>query len=703
MPFWNNLLTHDTPTRGLCHTEKDGDGQDKCKGCNGVQRLFKIKKEWELQGNSKFPAKPETLHSSFLELADCAKKCVTCRIFHRALLLNQVTYRDATSLESDASHEVYAKLVEENGMIALRIDVETFGSTDWSAIVQCSDSKSVMTSKLPANAYSPDIEAQLGKWLHNCVESHWTCNAYSWSSDRNPTRLLHILSDTQVQLIESPQGHENKLKYTALSYCWGKGCTCIKTGCKCPKPEEKTGAYDELNDEDKRVIRAGKTTRGNIFSRYGGFSSSGLPATIRDAIVLTRRLQLEYIWIDSICIIQEDEDDFRKEAIKMQEAYGNAIFTICASSSFKATDSLLQERKAWSYDVRPCRFGNQWLSNTDMTFAEMQARSPLCARAWTLQEERLSPRIMFWAGQQMFWSCPEIQSNEMNLSHTSAKSAHSDTTNSPQSFLKSCTRGSEDAQHKAWQTIVESYSARRLTKPGDRFPALSGLATRYLEANKNNSDEYIAGLWRQTFQEDLGWSVFRPAARDAFPALQNMTPSWSWASLPGGTATKVKHNYENTPHFSLLKVEANSSAKFTNPIAGGAEVKSIWVRGRMREFLAKGSMSRRWDEVIRNKEGQEGYSFDDHIERAGWSSDLQAGLVVTYEPRRDVVISRLDYRQDFDRLQGGELQIRCLEISKSAMLLLERLNGSNYRRVGISHKYWPRFFDGTLPVDVRLW
>lgn len=278
---------------------------------------------------------------------------------------------------------------------------------------------------------------------------------------------------------------DEDIEYAALSYSWG--------------------SWDQLTKDEQRSIDDGKTTRANIQQRSQPFDCSELPVTIQDSIILMDRLYIEYIWIDTICIVQDDHEDWQHEAAKMHEVYGNSCFTLCVCSSDNAAEHLFRKREAWSPATKPCRLGDQWLSNYEISLEEIRTQSPISTRAWTLQEERLSPRVLYWSAHKIYWSCSISQYIEMGhipaLGTKSISRPLEDkrvspddlTQSSSQKFLISCRKGQRKRLHEEWLNVANSYIRRELSHTEDRFPALSGLASRYYLAQKG--DEYIAGLW----------------------------------------------------------------------------------------------------------------------------------------------------------------------------------------------------------------
>ena len=518
--------SHDPRPSGFCEISKGLDRQPICRGCKNVETLLEVHREQQRRGEYPPQAMSQRFHLNYKELNSCAKVCVTCRVFRQALLLKQVTHKESpTSMDQTSPLPIIASISPTTtwgnprfgAEVSISVSIGKAESYSSSAVVSCLDSNNLGSLTLPKEPKDPRIFEQVEKWLKNCTRSHPGCNNLHWSS-KNPKRLCRILSDSQLQLIHSPQKGE-RLGYTALSYCWG----------------DKT----LMSESEKDKIVEGMTTTHNLQLRSKFFDLTDLPETVQDAVILTRRLKIEYIWVDTICIVQDDLKDWEREAPTMHEVYGNARFTICASSSEKATDRLLQERECWSYATEPCRLSNKWIGSNDMSLNEMRARSPLSKRAWTLQEEYLSIRLLYWSSQRMFWSCAGGQDTESELAQRatarpsarrSARSPYEWNLKPSQRFLISCRNGESSHLHEDWLDVVESYTQRHLSKEGDRFTAVSGLASRYQLAQQG--DEYLAGLWRRTFAEDLAWSVTRAVNREDRKDLQDLIPTWSWASLP---------------------------------------------------------------------------------------------------------------------------------------------------------------------------
>lgn len=171
------------------------------------------------------------------------------------------------------------------------------------------------------------------------------------------------------------------VSWVALSYCWG------------PDVTKFTLTSDTF--EDFKV----------------GIALDKWPATLRDAIQVTQNLDLQYIWIDALCILQDSTSDWRTEAARMQDVYSGAAFTIIASESPSTTAGIFSSRPP--VILKPCelpfRDGKDkytiWLRPSYRNAVDMSSTSPLQTRIWTLQEGLLAPRSLSFRKDQLVWEC----------------------------------------------------------------------------------------------------------------------------------------------------------------------------------------------------------------------------------------------------------------------------------------------------------
>jgi serine/threonine protein kinase len=224
----------------------------------------------------------------------------------------------------------------------------------------------------------------LRQWLKNCNEHHqgFKCQLPEGTTFL-PTRLINVGPHQSATVRLHETRPSERFKYLALSHPWG-----TKPPWFC-------------------------TFRKNVENFKKGINVGDMPATFRDAIQITRELGYQYLWIDSLCIIQRDESDngdFDKEAASMEKVFGLADCVLAASSARRQKDGLLNEREGSQRPFvsipRPndsplyvCRF----LDN----FNDHVLEGPLNRRGWVMQERVLARRTIFFTDKQTYWQCGE--------------------------------------------------------------------------------------------------------------------------------------------------------------------------------------------------------------------------------------------------------------------------------------------------------
>ncbi len=705
----------------FCVLAKNVDQEYECYGCQIIGTMFRKRHELDSSRASTPRIVTCKFHNSFPELEYCAKRgCATCRVFQRALWLRQITKQEADRLgDPHQQDRVWARLqpTQARGTVyhldqtLLEIGIGDSPQERKTATVSCVLTQGKRPVNLDVRCTNDAIIEEGRQWLKGCHDpegSHTECKNLSWSL-HNPSNLVEIISGAgDLELVET--SNNPLVPYAALSYSWGSHLAKSKTE-KAQVNSHKT--TKDLKDEDGNILVKGG---GNLEERRNSFSTSLLPRTIGDVIKLTWDLGMRYIWIDAICILPGA--DWNDEASKMHEVYGNAYVTLAICSSEMATDGLLPARQAWQYRRDTCRlYSGQWLSNLDTRLNEIRLKSPLFTRAWTLQEERLSPRMMYISGQRIYWSCVHSQHTEMGHYSPQRLLEGPDTfqwMRHPQAFLAARRNKDVRGLHEQWPELVRVYAKRNLVQSTDRFPAFSGLAVRYIsmyeEMGSVKREEYLAGLWRQTFAEGLAWSV--DVAKPPLHNLWSIAPRWSWASVPLCSDIITQPNFEPVNEFKLLeKPNLGKQGQRDEPlevVKRGALIRSVKVYGRFRRLLSEGSLRKDW-EVIRAKNGQkDAFDFSSCIDKSVHSRNPNTGRIVMNEPRGKEVVGQLDYL--FSENGNDPLQIisdndmknmYCLQIGKSSMLLLMEDSGPDgeheaiwtYRRVGICNTVLDWFFD----------
>ena len=318
-----------------------------------------------------------------------------------------------------------------------------------------------------------------------------------------PTRLIDVgsLGNEQLRLFVPFPGSSGR--YAALTYCWGRSQHFVTTS---------------LTLEDNQR----------------GFHASSLPRTLRDAVRVTQKLGLRYLWVDALCIIQGDDhvalQDWTAEVIRMEDVYRNAFVTISAASS-PHCDGGLFGPCTWTLasctvtaagDTKGTVRGRVKVSidNGLMYFH----REPINSRGWTLQESMLSPRLLIYTAFGAMWRC------ERGCQRSSAIPCH---------YFIDPYRSIDirKPQVSKWSHIRENYCARGVTEPKDKLPALAALARNH---HRVTGDQYLAGLWESCLLSELLWLYEEisdhssPLAAGGRPP-EYRAPSWSWASIDGTT------------------------------------------------------------------------------------------------------------------------------------------------------------------------
>ena len=212
------------------------------------------------------------------------------------------------------------------------------------------------------------------------------------------------------------------MQYAALSHCWGGSSQRLTIRGSI----SANARFAQVEDSNERTeasiaLKPLTTTIRNVEDRMRSISMNILPATFRDAVTITRNLGLRYIWIDSLCIIQDSKEDWEHEAARMADVYKNSYVTIAAESASNCHEGILKQRN-FEFDPIEVPFNSQGHNiHTNLYLRPVQddwetsitgPRSKLCSRAWVLQESMLAPRTLHYGSQQMFWECKSFSHAE---------------------------------------------------------------------------------------------------------------------------------------------------------------------------------------------------------------------------------------------------------------------------------------------------
>jgi hypothetical protein len=337
---------------------------------------------------------------------------------------------------------------------------------------------------------------QIGAWLVACETGHERCHLASLSRTNQPINITFIdVIERRMVVATSAE------RYVALSYVWGKS----------KKYKAKMDTIDQL--------------------RVSGFLSKDnedIPFVLRDAMDIVQAIGQRYLWIDSICIVQDDPIN-QEQVYNMDRIYAGALFTLIALSAAHADSGLAGVR------LGTRRFSSlvEKIHDQDLTAAfpevgDVFESSVYATRGWTFQEHILSTRRLYITEHQAYWECAQ----EGWAEDTVGRSSFNSKLDPIKDLLD---RGQADLTKwfGFYEFLVQNYTRRMLSCPGDILTAFIGIASR-LEIW---CDERIAAgiplgpLFRALF--------FVPCAATSTTAPQRRIllgrnfPSWSWLAWHG--------------------------------------------------------------------------------------------------------------------------------------------------------------------------
>lgn len=372
--------------------------------------------------------------------------------------------------------------------------------------------------------------------LNECCHDHMHSHSLEFlraSDSYIPTRLLYIPADPSEGLIlrlkeNVPVG----AKYVALSHCWGSrenwpGCLSTNT---------------------------------NYESQLKCVPWETIPQTFQDAAIFSRKLGFEYLWIDSMCIIQDNEKDWQNESTQMYSVYSNAHITLAALHANDSHGGLFSRRPPGSlfslitagflgkrYQVQayiPPNERRDIQSKLGIRETAVTSRSyPLLNRAWVFQERLVSPRMLFFGQEELIWECPtglRCEEDPYSSALWSAGGGWGGQAVNPHGSLMqtyNTNPGGLVDLEALWFSLVESYSELKLSNPTDRLPAIAAIAQHFAQLSPGN--DYICGLWKNTLHLGLGFEIIRDkknsgphidTGRSLTSESRYTAPSWSWAT-----------------------------------------------------------------------------------------------------------------------------------------------------------------------------
>lgn len=383
-----------------------------------------------------------------------------------------------------------------------------------------------------------DIE----RLLKDCQLNHVDCGQRDHCLPRRLVELSGRAPGSLKARLVFREDLNPRARYFALSYRWG-------TGASIPY----------------------RTTEDNIKQHRSEIPWGLLTIAVQDAMRITYGLKRTYIWVDSLCIIQDDKADWQQEATQMGSIFTGSELTIAAASAEHSHQGLaLTVDGPRIYDLE-----NDIAIRWPAASLDLITESALYTRGWVFQEIVLSRRILNICSSQMYWHCCKFLRSEDGGRYSEKYFSHPATINS----------GSGQGIADKWQELIEHYSKTDFTYTVDRSPAILG-PMRMMQAETGKSP--IVGLWLETLGTDLAWRCLRRRATQS-PLLNG--PSWSWMCMDGEVDW-----YYGGKRPSMLEVLDSQVSWTGEPMLSALEMAMLRIKGQSMtvDLLLRSDNKRLW-------------------------------------------------------------------------------------------------------------
>ncbi|PVI06654.1 HET-domain-containing protein [Periconia macrospinosa] len=551
-----------------------------CETCQGLQKHLQV---FEERDQADRLAATQWVNTTLPSLRRSSANCRACALLVQAILLHHSRFSGADEESVGVVVESFESSTVEIAQDHLSIEVR-WKSASNGVDVQDEIKESYPDLKLeiftdqnehsPYSAIGPgrhiaetfldDAGVKASRDLINeCLTNHARCRHVKphVQPATLPKRVLDVLIDDPskgVRLHESQydevEEHYEYGEYLALSYCRGIGRGIPQTTSKTLK------AYKQ------------------------GIPWASFPRAFQEAILLTRSRGFRWLWIDSLCIIQDDPLERIAEAMNMGEIFGNAFVTLAATSSVDTSQGLFPPRDppfrlqtsdisrgspskvyvreqplhySFKTSFDPCTQITDWELPLN-TSRESDVQTPLLRRAWTYAERLLSPRVLHFTRSEMILECSEgyqcechrienptydpratdpIKQLFARIADATKKAAKSNdeqmdgvTSQLADTSITETRSQKREEALQIWTYIVTEYTNKRITYDADRLLAIAAVAKTF---SKFLDSGYIAGQWTCSTINLLWYPNDSTHCRRPKRIPSRNIPSWSWASIEG--------------------------------------------------------------------------------------------------------------------------------------------------------------------------
>ncbi|KAF2193474.1 HET-domain-containing protein [Zopfia rhizophila CBS 207.26] len=334
----------------------------------------------------------------------------------------------------------------------------------------------------------------LRNWLRQCEDHHGgNCSVPKWLGNAEQPSSLKVIDVKRKCIVNAPP----RCRYLALSYVWG-ACQTFRS-----------------------------TTVNNVqFRVENGIDKEIVPKTIMDAMKLVLSLGEQYLWVDALCITQDDDKDKAEQITQMDLIYANALLTIIAAGGKDAAAGLpgLSEGTR-SVKQGAVRISENWslMQTLSQGFDAHLQNSTWNSRGWTFQERLLSRRALFFTQDQVYWMCEMATWNEETILEPARPRCQ------VLSQALGCRDEWDDGDPKftmeALDTYITQYSTREFTYQSDALDGFSGILRRVAYQENEN---FHWGLPHTRFDQALTWKYGTKRRKEHCNVHRVPFPSWSW-------------------------------------------------------------------------------------------------------------------------------------------------------------------------------
>ena len=464
--------------------------------------------------------------------------------------------------------------------------------------------------RIHVNPLSKHCLSVAQEWIGSCVTEHHKCTSEQTAL---PKRLLSVgtTEADEIKLVSV----EHPVTYAALSYCWGGSARF-------------------------------ETTTANKTSHMRAIEMSSLPRTFRDAITVTRCLGMKHIWIDALCIIQDDPLDLEEEFPKMGAIYSGCKLAIIATQAQDSNAGFLTRSTSDRCVIR-AKYGDQpveiyagkgiWHGGSSSNIPSQISGCPVYGRGWCFQEMLLAPRSIHFGPWEMIFRCrygekcectgfdyqfspndrytnslytpslrnPGLHPISTDCGRLTLRSRDQRSPNNhypvsriahggPRAMIESLYLSPTATQDSfqpiwfgyMWGEIVSNYSYRKLTFVEDTLTALSGIAG-FMDAY--SPGRYLAGLWEKDLHYQLCWTSNLDEGYHCFRPAEVVAPSFSWACRSGPVHFPFQWDIDHICHI----VEMNCTLRTENPF-GSVRDGFLKLRTRLIAGIVRQDRSYLW-------------------------------------------------------------------------------------------------------------